>query len=95
MVQFGLQVEHFLKGSHSLVNHRLAPVVFHNLRKIAYLHVRRHCNRAGCRCLKSTYQLEYSRLAGTILSDQANLVLFANVKIYVVKKREAPVCNRQ
>lgn len=65
------------------------------LKEIAYLHVRRHCNRAGCRCLKSTYQLEYSRLAGTILSDQANLVLFANVKIYVVKKREAPVCNRQ
>ena len=88
-----LKSKHICKGQHSFFYYRATLVVFHNLRKIAYLHSTWNSHLAVCRTLQSAYELQYGGLARTVLSDKTYLVVFTDVEVDVVQKNETAICD--
>ena len=65
--------------------------MFHDLRQIAYIAVRRNIDFARRRTLQIADKLEDGAFTGPVLAYKPYLVFFTHVKRYVVQKRETAV----
>ena len=70
-------------------------MVVHYLEKVTYAKVIRFVNRSGSRTLKPADELHYGRLAGTVLPDEPDLVVLADMEINAVQQGEPTVGNCQ
>ena len=68
-------------------------MMLHNLRKVTDLHSVRHGNLAICGTLQSANELKNGGLSSTILTHKSDLITLADMKVYIIQKSEAAVCN--
>ena len=70
--------------------------MLHNLGQVAYLHTAGNRNLARGRVLQPTDEFEHSGLACTVFPHKTDLVLLADIEIYVRKEGKTSIsnCNR-